>query len=305
MPSKPLLVVVVGPTASGKTALAISLAQALGTEILSFDSRQFYRELQIGAAIPTVEERAQVKHHFIADRSFTEHLSAGAFERQGNERLQQLFEKQKVVVAVGGSGLFAQALIAGFDDIAVKNEASRAHWRQVWEQDGIGVLQASLLARDPLYATQVDMQNHQRLIRALEVIDSTGQPYSHFRLRKQKTRPYETMWIGIDINRTTLHHCIDERVLAMMEAGLEAEARGLYPYRAAESLITVGYRELFAHFDGEYPLEEAIRLIQRNTRHFARRQLTWFRKNDKIQWFEPQQETEILELIRSFETSDH
>lgn len=304
MPSKPLLVVVVGPTASGKTALAISLAQALATEILSFDSRQFYRELQIGAAIPTADERSQVEHHFIADRSFTEHLSAGAFERQGNERLQQLFEKHQVVVAVGGSGLFVQALVDGFDDIAIKNEASRAHWRQVWEQDGICPLQAALLAKDPVYAAQVDMNNHQRLIRALEVIDSTGKPYSHFRVRKQKTRPYDTLWIGINVNRTALHLRIDERVLAMMEAGLEAEARGLYPYRAAESLITVGYRELFAHFDGEYPLEEAVRLIQRNTRHFARRQLTWFRKNDKIQWFEPQQQAEILELIRSFETSD-
>jgi len=302
MPSKPLLVIVVGPTASGKTTLAISLAKALRTEIISFDSRQFYRELHIGAAIPTMEELAEVKHHFVADRCFLEHLSAGAFELEGNERLNQLFQQQGVVVAVGGSGLFAQALTAGFDDIVNKNEASRAHWRHVFDTDGIVPLQASLLARDPSYAGQVDMQNHQRLIRALEVIDSTGQPYSHFRVRKQKIRPFDTLWIGLDMDRAELHQRIDQRVLNMMAAGLEEEARGLYPFRATESLITVGYRELFAHFNGEYPLEEAVRLIQRNTRHFARRQLTWFRKNDKIHWFGPKQASEVLDLIRSFES---
>lgn len=300
MPAKPLLILVVGPTASGKTALAITLAQALATEIISFDSRQFYRELQIGAAIPSATELAQVKHHFIADRSFSEHLSAGAFERESNELLATLFQTKKAMVAVGGSGLFAQGMVDGFDDIVVKNEASRAHWRQQFEANGLAPLQASLLARDPAYATQVDMQNHQRLIRALEVIDTTGQPYSHFRLRTKKERFYDTLWLGIDLDRKLLHERIDTRVLQMMEAGLEAEARALYPFRAAESLITVGYRELFAHFDGDYPLDEAVRLIQRNSRHFARRQLTWFRKNEQIHWFEPHQDDQMLQLIRSF-----
>jgi tRNA dimethylallyltransferase len=295
---KPLLVLIVGPTASGKTSLAIALAKAFESEIISFDSRQFYKELAIGAAIPTEAERETVPHHFIADRSYTDHLNAGGYEKLAIDRLNQLFERHPILFAVGGSGLFAKALVEGFDDMSVKNEVVREHWRNRFELEGLEPLQQHLKAADPVYASEVDLNNHQRLIRALEVIDTTGLPFSHFRKKQAKERPFRCLWIGIDMDRNLLHERINQRVIAMMEAGLVDEARGLYPYRTHESLITVGYRELFDHFDGQYDLEEAIRLIQRNTRHFARRQMTWFNKNKDIHWFQNQQIDDILRFIR-------
>lgn len=298
MQQQPLLILVVGPTASGKTALAVELAKALECEVLSFDSRQFYRELPIGAAIPTAAEMQGIPHHFIADRSISQHLSAGALEREGNERLASLFARKQIVVAVGGSGLFAKALVAGFDDMSKKNDASRSHWKAIFEADGIAPLQQAVAERDPVYAAQADMQNHQRLIRALEVMDSTGAPFSSFRKSKPKERPYKTLWIGLDPDRALLHERINQRVMQMVEAGLEDEARQLYPLRALESLQTVGYREWFGHFDGLYDREEAIRLIQRNTRQFARRQMTWFRNQAEVHWFESGELSPILALIQ-------
>lgn len=297
----PLLVLVVGPTASGKTTLSIALAQALGTEILSFDSRQFYRELAIGSALPSESELAQVKHHFVADRSFRAHLNAGAYELEANQLLEKLFTTQQIVVAVGGSGLFAQALVAGFDEMSLRNPDRRSFWQSKFESEGLGPLQASLTARDPLYAAQVDIQNHQRLIRALEVIDSTGLPYSNFRKKTAKQRPYRTLWIGVDIDREVLKNRIDQRVLQMMDNGLLNEAKSLLPFKAHDALNTVGYRELFGYFEKQHDFDESVRLIQRNTRHFARRQLTWFRKNSAIHWFNANQIDEMLTLIRSFE----
>lgn len=297
----PILVLVVGPTASGKTALSIELAKALGTEIVSFDSRQFYRELPIGSAIPSEEELAQVKHHFIADRSFRSHLNAGAYELEANKLLEQLFTKHKFIVAVGGSGLFAQALVDGFDEMTLRNPERRSYWQAKFESEGLEPLQATLLDHDPTYAAQVDMQNHQRLIRALEVIDSTGLPYSNFRNKTKKMRPYHTLWIGVDIDRALLKERINERVLQMIDCGLVQEAEKLFPFKEFDALNTVGYKELFRYFEEQHDMQEAIRLIQRNTRHFARRQLTWFRKNRDIHWYEPSRIDEMLTLIRSFD----
>lgn len=293
-----LLILVVGPTASGKTALAVDIAQALACEVLSFDSRQFYRELPIGAAIPSQEEMQGIPHHFIADRSVTDHLTAGAFEREGNERLAALFSQKQLVAAVGGSGLFAKALVEGFDDMSKKNDARRDYWKSVFEVAGIAPLQQAVAERDPVYAAQADMQNHQRLIRALEVMDSTGEPFSSFRKSQPKERPYQTVWIGLDPDRALLHERINQRVLNMVAAGLEEEARQLYPQRSLESLQTVGYREWFGHFDGLYDRDEAIRLIQRNTRQFARRQMTWFRNQAQVHWFESGELSPILALIQ-------
>lgn len=298
MQQRPLLILVVGPTASGKTALAVELAKALHCEVLSFDSRQFYRELYIGAAIPSEEELQGIPHHFIADRSIHQHLSAGAFEREGNERLRILFEKNGVTIAVGGSGLFAKALVAGFDDMAKKNDSSRAHWKAIFETEGIAPLQQAVRQRDPQYAAKADMQNHQRLIRALEVMDSTGTPFSSFRKAQPKERAYDCLWIGLNPDRALLHEHINQRVLKMVEAGLEAEARDLYPFRALESLQTVGYKEWFGYFDAQYDREEAIRLIQRNTRQFARRQMTWFNNQAQVHWFESGDLSPILALIQ-------
>lgn len=297
----PLLVLIVGPTASGKTDLSIAMAKALGTEIVSFDSRQFYKELAIGSAQPSAQELTQVKHHFIADRSFQSHLNAGAYELEANQLLEELFQKHKVVVAVGGSGLFAQAMVAGFDEMSHRNPERRAYWQSLYENEGLVPLQTSLRLRDPIYAAEVDMQNHQRLIRALEVIDSTGVPYSNFRKKTSKKRPYSTLWIGIDIDREILKERIDQRVLQMIDRGLVHEAQTLLPFKAHDALNTVGYKELFGYFERQHDLAEAIRLIQRNTRHFARRQLTWFRKNKEIHWFTADRMDEMLLLIRSFE----
>lgn len=294
----PLLILVVGPTASGKTALAVEIAKAFACEVLSFDSRQFYRELPIGAAIPSLEEMQGIPHHFIADRSVTQHLTAGAFEREGNERLAALFTQKQVVVAVGGSGLFAKALVQGFDDMSNKNEGRREYWKAVFDAEGIAPLQQAVAERDPVYASQADMQNHQRLIRALEVMDSTGAPFSSFRKSQPKERPYRTLWVGLEPDRSLLHERINQRVLYMVEAGLEEEARQLYPLRLLESLQTVGYREWFGHFDGLYNRDEAIRLIQRNTRQFARRQMTWFRNQAQVHWFESGELSPILALIQ-------
>lgn len=298
MQQQPLLILVVGPTASGKTALAVDIAQALTCEVLSFDSRQVYRELPIGAAIPSQEEMQGIPHHFIADRSVTDHLTAGAFEREGNKRLAALFSQKQLVVAVGGSGLFAKALVEGFDDMSKKNDARRNYWKTVFEAEGIAPLQQAVAERDPVYAAQADMQNHQRLIRALEVMDSTGEPFSNFRKSQPKDRPYRTLWIGLDPDRALLHERINQRVLNMVAAGLEEEARQLYPQRSLESLQTVGYREWFGHFDGLYDRDEAIRLIQRNTRQFARRQMTWFRNQAQVHWFENGELSPILALIQ-------
>jgi len=298
MQKQPLLILVVGPTASGKTALSVELAKALACEVLSFDSRQFYKELSIGAATPSTVEMQGVAHHFIADRSLTEHVSAGAFERLGNEKLTELFSRNNLVVAVGGSGLFAKALVEGFDDMSNKNDASRAHWKTVFETEGITPLQQAVTQRDPVYASQADMQNHQRLIRALEVMDSTGAPFSSFRKSQPKARTYNTLWIGLDPNRGLLHERINKRVLHMVEAGLENEARELYPLRHLESLQTVGYREWFGHFDGLYDRDEAIRLIQRNTRQFARRQMTWFRNQAQVHWFETGELSPVITFIQ-------
>ncbi len=300
MSHPPLLVLIVGPTASGKTDLAIRLAEKYGTEVLSVDSRQVYRELPIGTAMPDARQLARVKHHFIADRSLEEHLNAGVFEREGNERLDQLFKKYPVVIACGGSGLFLKALTEGFDDIAPRDEARRAHWASVFAQEGIVPLQQALRSLDPVYAETADMQNHQRLIRALEVIETSGKPYSTQRQAMAKTRPYKCLWIGLSPERPLLHERIHQRVDAMITAGLETEARQVYPQREAEALRTVGYAEFFDYFDGKLDLDAAIEAIKTNTRQYARRQMTWFRRNEAIHWFPGDEVAEIDALVAKF-----
>jgi len=300
IPKKPLLILIVGPTASGKTGLSVRLAEQLGTEIISADSRQVYRELPIGTAIPSAEELKRVPHHFIADRSLHQHLNAGAYEKEGNERLAILFKKQDVVVACGGSGLFLKALVEGFDDIAPRDEARRKHWQLMFETEGILPLQQALQTLDPDYAATADMQNHQRLIRALEVIESSGKPYSTQRMATPKIRPYDCLWIGLSPERALLHSRIHDRVDAMIEAGLEAEARSVYAHKEAEALRTVGYVELFDYFDSKTDLPTAIEAIKTNTRQYARRQMTWFRRNPDIHWFADAASTEIETFVAKF-----
>jgi tRNA dimethylallyltransferase len=285
--NKPLLIAICGPTASGKTALSIELAKWLGTDILSFDSRQFYKELQIGAAPPSPEEQAQVKHHFIQHISVKQDYNAGQYERDAIVFLGKYFQNKKNIVTVGGSGMYIKALEEGFDDLPDNVQEVRTELNSLFAEKGIEPLQKELAEKDPVYFAEVDQQNHVRLIRALEVIRTSGKTYSKQRSKPKKDRPFTTIKIGVDYPREELYKRINLRVDLMMEAGLLEEAKNLYPLKAMNSLQTVGYTELFKFFDGEWDLEFAVSEIKKNSRRYAKRQMTWFRKDANIHWIKP------------------
>lgn len=278
------LIVIAGPTAVGKTAVAIKLAQQLHTEIVSADSRQFYREMSIGTAKPTEEELAAIKHHFINSHSITESFSVGDFEKQCLQLLDELFKTHDKVIMAGGSGLFIQAVTKGFDDLPVADTAIREQLNIELAEKGIQFFQERLKNVDPDYYTQVDLNNPQRLIRALEVFETTGKPFSSYRKAITNKRPFGVIEIGLDLPREVLYNRINQRVDIMISEGLVEEVRSLLPYRHLNALNTVGYSELFGYFDGKTDLDTAIALIKQNTRRFAKRQLTWFRKNKEIKW---------------------
>lgn len=280
------LIAVLGPTAVGKTAYAIALAKSLGTEIISADSRQIFKELNIGAARPSQEELEAVKHHFIASISVHDEYSAGRYAREASEHLEILFQKYDTVVCCGGSMLYIDAVINGFDDLPGDKDV-RNHWNQRLAGEGIAALQDALKERDPEYYTQVDLQNPHRLIRALEVCEITGKPFSALRLDRRKERTFEVEKIGLDMPREELYSRIDARVLKMMEEGLLDEVNGLLPHRHLQALNTVGYKELFDYLDGTCSLEFAVQKIQQHTRNFAKRQLTWWRRDESIEWRKP------------------
>jgi tRNA dimethylallyltransferase len=278
------LIVIAGPTAVGKTAVSVKLAQELRTEIVSADSRQFYREMSIGTAKPNDEEMGAVKHHFISSNSITEKFSVGDYEKQCLQLLDELFEIHHTVILVGGSGLFIQAITKGFDDLPVADTAIREQLNAELAEKGIQFLQERLKSADPDYYTQVDLHNPQRLIRALEVFGSTGKPFSYYRKATIQTRPFRVIEIGLDLPREILYDRINRRVEIMINEGLVEEVRSLLPYRHLNALNTVGYSELFNYLDGKTDLDTAIALIKQNTRRFAKRQLTWFRKDNEIKW---------------------
>jgi len=278
------LIVVAGPTASGKTALAIELAQKLKTEIISADSRQFYREMSIGTAKPTPDELSQAKHHFIDSLSITDSFSVGDFEHQGLTLLEDIFKTHDAAVLVGGSGLFIKAICEGFDELPTVSPETRGRLNLELEEKGIVYLQEKLKAADPVYYNQVDLNNPQRIIRALEVFESMGIPFSSYRKGSANPRPFRSVKIGIDLPREVLYQRINRRVDIMVEQGLVEEVQALLPYRHLNALNTVGYSELFDYFDGKTDLETAISLIKQNTRRFAKRQMTWFRKDKTIHW---------------------
>jgi len=280
------LIVVLGPTAVGKTAYAIELAKSLQTEIISADSRQIFKELNIGAARPSAEELAQVPHHFIASASIHEAYSAGRFEREALTKLAELFENHNTVVCCGGSMMYIDALVNGFDDLPTDGDV-RDELSQRYKAEGIEVLQRDLMRLDPEYYNQVDLQNPHRLIRALEVCVVSKSPFSELRRNAVKSRDFEVQKIGLDMERDRLYERINARVIRMMEDGLLEEARTLYPHKHLQALNTVGYKELFDHFDGNCSLEEAVQKIQQHTRNFAKRQLTWWRRDGDIQWRRP------------------
>lgn len=293
------LIAVLGPTASGKTEWAIRLAEHFHSEILSCDSRQFYQELEIGVARPTQGELSRAKHHFIADRSIASPLNAGEYEREANELLEKLFKKNPVQIVVGGSGLFAKALLEGFDEMPETDPELRNKLNGIFASDGIEPLQKQLRELDPVHAEKVDMQNHQRVIRALEVCIQTGQPYSEFRSAQKRERPYDVIKIAPDWPREELYDRINQRVDIMIESGLEAEVKNVLDYRDTTALQTVGYREWFDHFDGKTSREECIEKIKQNSRNYAKRQLTWNRKESELHLFAPDQFDAVLEFVQS------
>ena len=288
------LVVVVGPTGSGKTDLSIRLAQHLSAPILSTDSRQFYRGMAIGTAQPTQEQLQLVEHHFIASHDITDNLSCGAYEVQALARLDTLFQRHDDVVAVGGSGLYIKALCEGMDDLPQADEALRARLNQRLAEEGVASLAEELRTLDPAYYEQVDRNNPARVLRALEVCLQSGKPFSEQRTGGRRQRPFKVIKIGVDLPREELYARIDRRVEMMVAEGLEQEARALYPHRALNALQTVGYKEFFDYFDGKISREEAISLIQRNSRRYAKRQLTWFRRDAEVTWLSPSNYDQIL-----------
>ena len=272
------LIVVAGPTAVGKTEYAIKLAKEIETEIISADSRQIYKEMKIGTARPTPEELAQVKHHFIATHSVTEYYNASKYEFEAIELIENLFKKYDNLVVVGGSGLYIDAILFGIDDLPTIDQNIRRELQEKFQNEGLESLRFMLKKLDPVYYDRVDLKNPKRILKALEVAIQTGKPYSSFLTGKAKKRNFEFEIIILNKERNVLHERINKRVDIMIENGLIDEARNLLKYRHLTPLKTVGYRELFDFFDNKIDLQTAIELIKRNTRRYARRQITWFKK---------------------------
>jgi tRNA dimethylallyltransferase len=281
------LLTLVGPTGIGKTSLAIELAERLKTEIISADSRQFYKELKIGTATPTAAELSKVKHHLIGNISIQDYYNVYLFENDALQITEQLFQTNNYLIAAGGSGLYIDALCNSIDDIPDVDDKIRNDLAERFEQEGIESLRFDLKRLDPLSYDQVDLRNPKRVLRALEVTLSSGKPYSSFRTSIQKKRPFNIVKIGLNMNREELYKRIDLRVDTMINEGLVDEVKSLLPFRKQNALNTVGYKEIFGYLDGGYSLERAIELIKRNSRRYAKRQLSWFNRDQEIEWFHP------------------
>lgn len=294
------LICVVGPTAVGKTQLAIDLAQAFKTEIFSADSRQFYKELSIGTAKPTLEEQKAAKHHFIDNVSVQVEYNASDFEKDLIPQLDQFYTSHSTAILCGGSGLYVDAVIKGFDEeMPTADPKIRAALHKRLEEEGIQALQFQLKELDSVFYEEVDLHNSKRLLRALEVCLISGKPYSTLRKGKSKARNFIPLQIGLEMDRTALYERINRRVDKMMEEGLLQEVKSVMEYRNQNALKTVGYRELFDYLDHKKSLEEAVEKIKVNSRRYAKRQLTWFKKDLSIQWYSPEQKAQIIEYIRN------
>jgi tRNA dimethylallyltransferase len=297
--SKKKLFVIVGPTAVGKTALSIQLAKAFDTEIVSADSRQFFKEMSIGTAKPNATEMGTIKHHFIDSHSISEEYNVGKFETEAIQVLNTLFETKNYAILVGGSGLYIDAICNGLDELPEASEEIRQQLKLLYEEKGIMALQEQLKELDLNYYNQVDLNNPQRLMRALEVCLSTGKTYSEQRAGKTKARNFTTIKIGLTTSREELYNRINKRVDEMMQQGLLDEVKSLLPYQNKNALQTVGYKELFDYLEKKITFEQAVALIKQHTRNFAKRQLTWFKRDEQIQWFEPNEFEKIKQYITS------
>ncbi len=294
------LICVVGPTAVGKTRVSIALAKKFECEILSADSRQFYREMEIGTAKPDKTDLDMVRHHFINSLSIFDRYDAGKFEKEALELLEKIYSKRNLALMTGGSGLYVDAVLNGFDKMPEADPELRAGLNKEVEDNGTGGLLEELKDKDPVYYDEVDRHNPVRIIRAIEVIRNTGLPYSEVRKgRKNKKRPFRTIKIGLEMEREILYKRIDQRMDEMIENGLFDEARTLMKWQELNALQTVGYTEIFGFLEGEYSMDHAIHLLKRNTRRYAKRQLTWFKADEEIAWFNPDELTGIEQYVES------
>lgn len=296
--NKNTLLVISGPTAVGKTDLCINLAKKFNTSIVSADSRQFYREMNVGTAKPSATELRDIRHYFINALSIHEDYDVRKFERDALQKIERLFENQNPVILTGGSGLYIDAVTGGLDDMPQVSKHIRNELTVIHSEQGIGVLQEKLRELDPIYHSQVDLHNPQRLIRALEVCIGTGKPFSSFRIRKNVNRPFEVIRIALERDREELYARINLRMDQMVAAGLFEEASVLFPFRHLNALQTVGYKEIFDYLQGFYDREEAIRLLKRNTRRYAKRQMTWLKKDKSYAWFHPSELDKITQFIK-------
>jgi len=297
---KKKLVVIAGPTGSGKTAFAIRLAQLLHTEIVSADSRQVFREMKIGTAQPTAEELKKVPHHLVGHRTILENYNASIYATEANESLNQIFEKKDIAVLCGGSGLYIRALIEGLDDLPEVPAEIRNNLQQEFKTNGLSWLQEEAEKTDPEWFQKIDRQNHRRLLRCVEIYRSSGKKISELQQTSRSLPNWDIIKIGLDLPRPLLYQRIDTRVEEMVDAGLVQEATDLYPHRQLRALHTVGYTEMFRHLNQEISLEEAIGQIKQHSRNYAKRQMTWFRKENGLIWINPQSiagESELESLI--------
>jgi tRNA dimethylallyltransferase len=291
------LIVLAGPTAVGKTSASLTIAKHFNIPVISSDSRQMYNEMMIGTARPSKAEMQGIQHYFIGNLSIKDTYNAGRYEEDVLKLLERLYQHSKYALLAGGSGLYINAVCYGIDQFPAADFTLRQELTELYESEGLETIRAMLKKADPVHYENVDLKNPKRILKALEVSIATGKPYSSFLTKPEKKRDFTPVWIGLNREREELYERINSRVDQMMEAGLPEEARALYPFRHQNALNTVGYKELFDYFDGKTDLEEAVRLIKRNSRHYARRQLIWFNKNKKIRWFHPEQIDKIIGYI--------
>jgi tRNA dimethylallyltransferase len=292
------LIILAGPTAVGKTSIGIELAKFFDCEIISADSRQFYKEISIGTAKPSPQELDAIKHYFIDSHTISQEYSAGMYEKDVLQLLERIFSIDDICIMVGGSGLFVQAVASGFDELPAIDLQIREDLNKQFKEEGLENLLIELKGKDPAYYDFVDISNPLRIIRALEIIRATGIPYSDLRKRNPKPRPFSIIKVGLEQERIDLYHKINLRVDQMVEAGLLTEVKSVLEYREKPALKTVGYTEIFDFLDGRYTWNETVELIKRNSRRYAKRQLTWFKKDKEFTWFSPNQIQEIKNFIR-------
>ncbi len=291
------LIVLVGPTGVGKTELSLAIAQHFKTEIISSDSRQLYKDLKIGTAAPTSEQLARVKHHFVGTLDLTDYYSAAQYELDVIKALDVLFKSKDTLLLTGGSMMYVDAVCKGIDDIPTVDTDTRQHMLNRYKEVGLEQLCAELKLLDPEYYNKVDLKNHKRVIHALEICYMTGQPYSSFLTKEAKQRPFNIIMVGLNRDREELYERINKRVHIMIEEGLIEEVKSVYQHKNLNSLNTVGYKEIIKFLDGEWDLDFAISKIQQNSRNYAKKQLTWFKRNDSISWFHPDSKYEIIKHI--------